>query len=93
MLYATEITPDNVHQIPPKAHARRAGITIQYCFLQDVAGKRYPPILAIARKLLRQGIPVQWMRRGCNLYRLDSNDMRQSRIVFLPNIIHVYDTI
>jgi hypothetical protein len=92
MLYATDITPDNVHQIPTKKLARRAGITIQYCFLQDVTGKRYPPIPAIARKLLRQGIPVQWMRRGWNIYWIGEKAC-QSYIVFVPEIEHCYRTV
>jgi len=88
ILYATDITPSNIHQIPPKALARRAGITIQYCFLQDSTGKRYPPLPAIARKLLRQGIPVQWMRRGWNIYWI--GDKAQSHIIFMPEIEHIY---
>lgn len=89
ILYATDITPDNTHQIPSKALARRAGITIQYCFLQDVTGKRYPPLPAIARKLLRQGIPVQWMRRGWNIYWI-GDKVSQSPIIYVPQIDHVY---
>lgn len=90
ILYATDITPDNIHQIPSKRLARRAGITIQYCFLQDATGKRYPPIQAIARKLLRQKIPVQWMRRGWNIYWIGGK-APQSRTVFVPEIEHHYD--
>jgi len=90
ILYATDITPDNIHQIPPaKVLARRAGITIQYCFLQDATGKRYPPIQAIARKLLRQGIPVQWMRRGWNIYWI-GNDVSLSHILYVPEIQHIF---
>jgi len=92
ILYATDITLDNIHQIPPKELARRAGITIQYCFLQDATGKRYPPIQAIARKLLRQGIPVQWMRRGWNIYWIGEKTS-QSYIVFMPEIEHVFSTL
>jgi hypothetical protein len=92
MLYATDITPNNIHQIPSKALARRAGITIQYCFLQDVTGKRYPPIAAIARKLMRQGIPVQWMRRGWNIYWIGEKSS-PSYIVFMPEIEHVFSTV
>ena len=88
ILYATEITPENIHQIPTKAQARRAGITIQYCFLQDATGKRYPPLSAIAHKLLRQQIPVQWMRRGWNIYWI--GDKAQSHIIFMPEIEHIY---
>jgi hypothetical protein len=91
ILYAAEITPDNIHQMPPKSLARRAGITIQHCFLQDVTGKRYPPIAAIARKLLKQGIPVQWMRRGWNIYWI--GDKAQSHIIFMPEIEHCYRTV
>jgi hypothetical protein len=90
ILYATEITQDNVHQIPPKSHARLAGITIQYCFLQDITGKRYPPLPAIARKLLRQKIPVQWMRRGWNIYWIGEK-INQAHIVFVPEIEHHYE--
>lgn len=68
ILYMTEITARNVHQIPTKAQAKRAGITIQFCFIQDAKGKRYPPLPAIALKLLRQHITIYWMRRGCNIY-------------------------
>jgi len=89
ILYTTDITPDNIHQIPPKGLARRAGITIQYCFLQDVTGKRYPPIQAIARKLLRQDIPVQWMRRGWNMYWIGSKVLH-SYVVFMTEIEHDY---
>ena len=89
VLYATDITPDNIHQIPPANLARRAGITIQYCFLQDVAGKRYPPLQAIAHKLLRQGISVQWMRRGWNIYWIGSSFM-PSNIIFLTSLEHVF---
>ena len=89
ILYATDITPDNIHQIPTKYQAKRAGITIQYCFLQDVAGKRYPPLPAIARKLLRRGIPVQWMRRGWNFYWL-GDDVLQSHIIFVHEIEHIF---
>jgi len=92
ILYATDITPDNIYQIPPKSLARRAGITIQYCFLQDVTGKRYPPIQAIARKLLRQGIPAQWMRRGWNLYWI-GDETTQSHVVFVPDIEHCYHSV
>jgi len=89
ILYATDITPDNIHQIPPKGLARRAGITIQYCFLQDATGKRYPPIQAIARRLLRQCIPVQWMRRGWNIYWVD-DDLSLSHILYVSEIEHVF---
>ncbi len=89
ILYATDITPDNIHQIPHKGLARCAGITIQYCFLQDATGKRYPPIQAIARKLLRQGIPIQWMRRGWNIYWIGSSFM-PSNIIFLTDLEHVF---
>ncbi len=89
ILYATDITPDNIHQIPPKTHAPRAGITIQYCFLQDGTGKCYPPIQAIARKLMRQSISVQWIQRGCNLYWIGDKTI-QSHIIFTPELIHVY---
>jgi hypothetical protein len=92
ILYATKITPDNIHQIPTKYLAKRAGITIQYCFLQDSAGKRYPPILAITRKLLRQGIPVHWMRRGWNIYWI-GDKTSQPYIVFMPQIEHVFNTL
>jgi len=90
LLFATDITPENIHQIPPKGLARRAGSTIQYCFLQDAAGKRYPPIQVIAHKLLRQNIPVQWMRRGWNIY-WSGNRSPQSHTVFVPEIEHHYD--
>jgi len=89
ILYATDITTDNIHQIPSKALARRAGITIQYCFLQDATGKRYPPIQAIAQKLLRQGIPVHWMRRGWNMYWI-GDDVSLSHILYMPEIEHCY---
>ena len=89
ILYATDITPDNINQIPPKSLARRAGITIQYCFLQDATGKRYPPIQAIARKLLRQDIPVQWMRRGWNMYWI-GDEATQAHIMYTPEIEHVF---
>jgi hypothetical protein len=89
ILYATDITENNVHQIPTKYLAKRAGITIQYCFLQDVAGKRYPPLPAIAHKLLRQRIPVQWMRRGWNIYWIGEKTS-QSHIVFMLEIEHDY---
>jgi hypothetical protein len=89
ILYSTAITPANIHQIPAKPQAKRAGVTIQYCFLQDVTGKRYPPIPAIARKLLRQGIPVQWMRRGWNIYWV-GDKASQSHIIFVPEIEHCY---
>jgi len=91
ILYTTDITPDNIHQIPPKSLARRAGITIQYCFLQDATGKRYPPIQAIARKLLRQGITVQWMRRGWNFYWIGEK-ATQSHVVLVPEIEHMFDS-
>jgi hypothetical protein len=90
ILYATDITPDNIHQIPTKCLAKRAGITIQYCFLQDITGKRYPPLPAIARKLLRQGgVPIQWMRRGWNIYWIGEKAC-QSHIVFVPAIEHTF---
>ena len=92
ILYATGITPNNLHQIPTKSQARRAGITIQYCFLQDVAGKRYPPLPVIVHKLLRQRIPVQWMRRGWNIYWI-GDKASQSHIIFMPEIEHCYRTI
>ena len=89
ILYATDITLENIHQIPSKGLARRAGITIQYCFLQDATSKRYPPIQAIAHKLLRQGIPVQWMRRGWNIYWIEDK-ANQAHIVFVPEIEHCF---
>lgn len=89
ILYVADITLDNIHQIPPKKLAQRAGITIQYCFLQDVTGKRYPPIAAIARKLLRQGIPVQWVRRGWNIYWI-GDKVSQFRNIYLEGIEHVF---
>ncbi len=92
ILYTTEITIENIHQIPTKYLVKRAGITIQYCFLQDATAKRYPPIQAIARKLLRQGILVQWMRRGWNIYWI-GDKASQSHIVFMPEIEHCYQTV
>ena len=89
ILYATDITPDNIHQIPPKALALRAGITIQYCFLQDATGKRYPPVPEIARKLLRHGIPMQWMRRGWNIYWIGDCPI-QFHIIFMTDIEHYF---
>ena len=93
ILYATDITAENVHQIPTQEQASCAGIMIHYCFLQDAAGKQYPPIQAIARRILMQSVLVRWMRRGWNVYWLDINDMRQSHVVFSPNIIHVYNSV
>jgi len=91
ILYATDITSDNVHQIPVKYLAKRAGITIQYCFLQDATGKRYPPVPEIARKLLRQGIPVQWMRRGWNIYRcINDPKSMMLHIVWVVQLEHVF---
>ena len=91
ILYATEITLNNIHQIPTKYLAKRAGITIQYCFLQDITGKRFPPLPVIAHKLLRQRISVQWMRRGWNIYWI--GDKTQSHIIFKPEIEHCYTII
>ncbi len=91
ILYATEITLNNIHQIPTKYLAKRAGITIQYCFLQDMTGKRYPPLPVIAHKLLRQRVSVQWMRRGWNIYWI--GDKTQSHIILKPEIEHCYTII
>ena len=52
-------------------------------------GKRYPPIPAIAHRLLRQGIPAQWMRRGWNIYWVGVKSS-YSPIIFMPEIEHYY---
>lgn len=70
ILNVAEVTFANVQQIPTNIQARRAGIMVQHCYLQDATGKRYPPLPAVARKLLRKGILVQWVRRGWNVYVL-----------------------
>ena len=92
ILYSTDITLDNIHQIPTKILARRAGITIQNCFLQDVAGKRYPPLLAIAQKLIRQRIPFCWIKRGVNIYWIGNDQIKIPcpHLVFLTSIEHDY---
>ncbi|MEQ9028142.1 MAG: hypothetical protein RLP44_05460, partial [Aggregatilineales bacterium] len=90
ILYATDITLDNIQHIPAKRCARRAGIALQPCFLQDITGKRYPPIQAIACKLLRKGIPVQWMRRGWNIYWIGDRAI-QSHIIYVPEIEYGFE--
>jgi hypothetical protein len=89
LLYMTEITARNVHQIPAKALAKRAGITIKHCFIQDAKGKRYPPLPAIATKLLEQHVPIYWVRRGCNIYWM-GNQASYSHIIFVAEIEHQY---
>jgi hypothetical protein len=45
-----------------------AGLDVPGLFLQDEAGKRYPPRQPIARKLLSKGLRVILVRRGVNYY-------------------------
>jgi hypothetical protein len=68
LLEEIRINWHNINQIPTAHIAKHAGIDIQPYFLQDEQGKRYPPKLEIARKLLKQKHSVWLMRRSVNMY-------------------------
>jgi hypothetical protein len=70
----------NLNQIPTQYGAKRAGFDIQPYFLQDEQGKRYPPKLEIAKKLLKQKRSVWLMRRSINLYWYEHESIQQHQI-------------
>ena len=65
------ITWFNLRQkLPDAALARRAGIDLRGCYLEDEKGKKYPIRAGIARYLLARKHRLWLKRRGFNFYRV-----------------------
>lgn len=58
-------------------------------FLEDSAGKRYPPLKVIARKFLKENIPINYLRQGVNYYCYGTSYSHLSRILLRDPIMEI----
>ena len=70
------ITWFNQHQrLPDAALARRAGLDLRGCYLEDEQGKKYPIRVGIARYLLARRHRLWFKRRGFNFYQCHTSQV------------------
>jgi hypothetical protein len=63
------ITWFNLQQkLPPPSLARRAGLDLRGCYLEDATGKKYPTCIGIAQQLLGKHYNLWLKRRKFNFY-------------------------
>ena len=74
-LESEPITWHNLQQkLPDAALAKRAGIDLRGCYLEDEQGKKYPIRAGIAQYLLARKHRLWLKRRGFNFYRCNVNE-------------------
>ena len=75
------ITWHNLQQkLPDAALAKRAGIDLSGCYLEDEQSKKYPIRAGIARYLLARKHRLWLKRRGFNFYRCTSQQLEVTKM-------------